>query len=327
MKKTFQKTLIAAALTAASIGAFAGTPGTTNLLFPYITTATGSYTFISIVSQKGTAANLAAAPLHFTYSMKATTAANSTACVHLDGDTTATKNDLIQFEVSNKVNVPTSSGDTTSVPKYYPTADRMGMLVVNNNDGSIYGSGATYTSAILYGEARLINTTTGLATGYSTDDLHAPAAAGSLIDFAAAGGPDNGTTLGQAKVLSWFPATAVSTSFYMIPMGSEATMAFAGNLSATYQVQDGTATQGAAGFGGHYNNNEGFQSSNATAPVTCVGVVDKATMLGADNAAWSNNGGWGNFRPTTAVGALIYKIESTSAVSGTQSFVTRAPVL
>lgn len=337
MKKTFQKTLIAASvgavLAVASIGASAGTTGTTNLLFPYITTATGSFTFISIVNQKGVAA---VTPLHFTYATKAITAAASSACTHLDGDATSTSNDLMQFEVQNKVNVPSIFGDTTSVPKYFPNtvaaAGQHGMLIVNNAAAGAYGSGATYNAAILYGEARIINTASGLAAGYSTEDLHTATAADP--NFGAAGAPDGGLS---AKVISWFPDPTVATSWYAVPLGLESAMGFNGGVRATYQVQDASATQAAGGFGGHYNNNEGFQSSTATADVRCVGTFDRATLLGALNSPWSANGGWGNFSsianasttfPAAAfTPSLVYKLETTTAVGGTQSFVTREPVL
>jgi hypothetical protein len=323
MNNSFKKNLIAASvgavLAAGSFAANAGTPGTSNLLFPYVTTATGSYTFISIVAQNGTAVPT---PVHFTYAMKATSAANSATCTHLNGDATMTANDLMQFEIQNKVNMATTFGDTTSVPKYFPNtaaaANQHGILIVNNNAGGAYGSGATYVDANLYGEARIISTATGLAAGYSSDDLHTTAAANP--NFALAAGPDGAVS---TKVISWFPDPTVSSSWFVVPLADEVSMAFNGNVAATYQVRDNTAA-----FGGHYNNNEGFQSSTATASVTCLGTFDRASLLGPLNAPWSANGGWGNFVGTVgAANSLIYKMESTSALGGATSFITREPVL
>lgn len=330
MNNSFKKNLIAASvgavLAAGSFAANAGTAGTSNLLFPYVTTATGSYTFISIAAQNGTAV---ATPVHFTYATKATSASNTAVCTHLNGDAIMTANDLMQFEIQNKVNMPTSFGDTTSVPKYFPNtaaaANQHGMLIVNNNAAGVYGSGATYVDANLYGEARIINTATGLAAGYSTDDLHATAAA--VPDFLV-GGPDVGLA---TKVISWFPDPTVSTSWFVLPLGNETDMAFTGNVWAQYRVTDNTAL-----IGGHYNNNEGFQSSTATATVACLGTFDRATLLGALNAPWSANGGWGNFSMTAAAApagyvattnALLYKMESTSALGGVTSFITREPTM
>jgi hypothetical protein len=330
MNNSFKKNLIAASvgavLAAGSFAANAGTPGTSNLLFPYVTTATGSYTFISIAAQNGVAVPT---PVHFTYATKATSASNTAVCTHLDGDAMMTANDLMQFEIQNKVNMPTSFGDTTSVPKYFPNnaaaANQHGMLIVNNDPAGAYGSGATYVNANLYGEARIINTATGLAAGYSTDDLHTPVT-GANPQFL--GGPDTG--LGT-KVISWFPDPTVSTSWFVLPLGTEIDMAFTGNVWAQYRVTDNTAL-----IGGHYNNNEGFQSSTATATVACLGTFDRATLLGALNSPWSANGGWGNFTQTVAAppagyiattNALVYKMESTSALGGVTSFITREPTM
>lgn len=342
MKNSFQKNLIAASvgavLAAGSLAAHAGTAATTNLLFPYVTTATGSYTFISIVARGGVAASPA---VHFTYAMKATSAANSASCTHLDGDAVMTPNDLLQFEIQNKVDMKTTFGDTTSTAKYFPNtaaaANQHGMLVVNNDVAAagVYGGAAAYLNAPLYGEARIISTSTGLAAGYSTDDLHTTGAANP--SFAAAAGPDLG---GSVKVLSWFADPTVSTSWFVEPLGTEQEMAFAGNATQTYGVYN-TGTQNVAlaawdaptGTLGHFNNNEVFQSSTATASVTCLGTFTRATLLGALNSPWSANGGWGVFdmsaapSPVTATGSLVYKMESTSALGGTTSFITREPLL
>lgn len=332
MTTSFKKTLIAASvgavLAAGSFSAIAGTAGTTNLLFPFITTEAGAFTFISISNQNA-AVTGAANNYHFTYATKAAGAANSASCAHLDGDATATANDLMQFEVSNKVAMTQFGG--TSAPKFFPSnqAPQRGFLIVNNDAAAngTYGGG-NYNSARLYGEARIINTSTGLAAGYSTDDLHTVAAANP--DFTNAAGPDGGTA-GNNKVISWFPDSAATTSFYMLPLGTEQSMAFGTtSLSATYQAQSSTATSAALGAGGHYNNKEGFQSSIATAPVTCLGTFSRADLLGTLNAPFSANGGWANFRPTTVSGnsipALVYKLETTTALGGTTSFITRAPI-
>lgn len=344
MKKTFQKTLIAASvgavLAAASVAAHAGTPATTNLLFPYITTKAGAFTFISISNQYGTAtpAATSTAPLHFTYATKTVGSDVNAVCDHTDGDGRTTPNDLMQFEVQNKISLPTMFGDTTSSPKYFTEgaagANREGFLVVNNANGSRYGTSAAYANLRLYGEARIIDTTTGLYFGYSTDDLHTMA----MFDqdatplFSDPSGPDSGTT----KVLSWFPTSIVNTSVYVVPLSSEWNMAYTGNVRTHVKLVGGDTIRNgvleASTFGGHYNNNELFQSHETPRGVTCFGSITRDQLVGSLNNAWSANGGWGNL---TSVGhatagtipsmnAVIYKQESTTAVNGqTQSFMTR----
>lgn len=341
MQKSFQKTLIAASVGAvmavASIGAQAATPGTTNLLFPYITTKAGAFTFISITSQFGTAtpASTVAAPLHFTYATKAVGADVNSACDHTDGDGRTTPNDLMQFEVQNKINLPAAYGDTTSSPKYLTEGsaglNREGFLVVNNNVGSTYGTSSAYAGLRLYGEARVIDTTTGLYFGYSTDDLHTSAFVDDKPQFADLSGPDMSTpdSATTDKVLSWFPTSIVNTSVYLVPLHHEWHMAYNGNVRTHVKLAGGD-TKGADGmikystFGGHYNNNELFQSHETPRGVTCFGSITREQLVGSLNNTWSANGGWANLRAvghsTTgtvpSMSAVIYKQESTTAVNG-----------
>lgn len=349
MKKTLKRNLIAASVAAALAAgagvAVAGTKGTTNLLFPFFTTATGSYTFLTVALQNPGVPASGNLPVHFTYAYKATTAANSVGCGHIDGDATMTANDLMMMEVRDQVDMSAVFGDTTSKPKYFPntaaSANQQGFIIVNNASGSVYGSGAVYESGMLYGEARIINTVSGLAMGYSTDDLHTTTSPNP--DFSTSAAPD-----GQfdVKVTTLFPSPTVSTNWYILPMGTEQAMAFvnAGGVSAIYQLQSSSAvqsTQGApggsptVGIAGQYNNNETFQSSTATASVVCFGVVDQPTLLGALNATFTANGGWANFVPVTSTAGttgasqptLLYKEETTTALGGTLSFITREPTM
>jgi hypothetical protein len=121
--------------------------------------------------------------------------------------------------------------------------------------------------------------------------------------------------------MSWYPTSVATTSFYILPLADEGTMGYLGNATVTY-----AATGPAPFFYGHYNNNEGFQSSTTTVPVTCFGTVSREAMLGTLNAPWSVNGGWANWvRTAGATAALVYKQEATLNNMG--SFITRAPVL
>ena len=326
MKKTFQKTLIAASvgavLAAASMVASAGTPGTTNLLFPYITTKASAYSFLSIVNQLGNPA--VGRPIHFTYAVKSIAAANSATCTHINGDAFATPNDLMQFEVSKKYDLPALTGDVTSVPKYFPSgpvgANQHGFLIANNSVLASYGETPLggYAGAILHGEAHIVDTDSGLYLSYASEDLHTADAA--LPDFNTTAGPDGGLHI---KNLSWYADSIATTQFYILPLRDEGVMGYGGNATANYVA----VGQGPLFFFGHYNNNEGFQSSTTTIPVTCFGFATRSQMLGTLNAPWSANGGWANWFNLLGNGALVYKQETTSALGGTRSFMTRAAPL
>jgi hypothetical protein len=330
MKKTFQKTLVAAVVASASLMAHAGggTPATDNLLFPFITTKASAQTFLSIVARDTTGAQPVgtAIPVHITYTTRPLA---SGTCSHYDGDMGMTSNDQMTFEISNRTLVNAATADTTSTPVQLPAnaTDRVGFAIVNNNNLGAYGTGAAYADYPLYGEVRIIDTATGLYLGYTTNDLHTTASGNP--DFAAAAGTGPDASLAPAlfphKVLSWFSTGAVDTTWYVLPLGTETAMAFANSTTITYQVQNSNQTAG-----GHYNNNEVFRSSTATFTAPCLGTVNRSTLLDPIVATHSVNGGWGTFSRTAgATNALVYKNEvlMPGMLGGLGQFVTRVPVL
>jgi len=334
MKKTFQKTLVAAVVASASLMAHAGggTPATDNLLFPFITTKASAQTFLSIVARDPLALPAAVGtviPVHITYTTRPTA---SGACSHFDGDMAMTSNDQMTFEISNRTDVNAATADTTSTPVQLPAnaTDRLGFAIVNNNAAGAYGTGAIYGSYPLYGEARIVDTATGLYLSYSTNDLHTTA--GANPDFAVATGAGPDATFGAPgtlhvnKLLNWFSTGAVDTTWFVLPLSDEATMGFANTAAITYQVRNSFGTNG-----GHYNNNEVFRSSTANFAATCIGTVNRATLLDPIVATHSVNGGWGTFVRTagTANNALVYSNEvlQPGMLGGLGQFVTRVPVL
>lgn len=233
------------------------------------------------------------------------------------------------FEISNRTDVNAATADTTSTPVQLPAnaTDRLGFAIVNNNVAGAYGTGALYGNYPLYGEARVVDTLTGLYLGYTTNDLHTVASGNPDFIDAAGNGPDASVApaLFPHKVLSWFSTGAVDSTWYVLPLGTETTMAFTNTTTITYQVQNSNQTAG-----GHYNNNEVFRSSTATFTAPCLGTVNRSTLLDPIVATHSVNGGWGTFSRTLgATNALVYKNEvlQPGMLGGVGQFVTRVPVL
>ena len=339
MKKAFQKTLVAGSIgLLAATAAIAGTPGTSNLLFPFISTVDTTQTFLSIVARDvGAALPVGtAAPVHITY---VTRPVGLGTCSHYDGDMAMTANDQMTFEISNRTDVNGLTADTTSTPVQLPANanNRVGFAIVNNDPAGAYGTGALYQSHPLYGEARIIDTVSGLFLAYSTDDLHTLPGGNPNFADPAGNGPD-ATAAGAGalfphKMLNWFSTGAVNTTWMIEPLGTEQDMAFASNLHIRYQVRNSAGVAG-----GHYNNNEVFRSSTAQVAVTCLQTIDRATLLDPIVATHSNNGGWGSFvfvpgipllGATQATNALVYKNETLmpGVLGGKGNFVTRVPVL
>jgi len=344
MKKTFQKSLLVAAMGVAALASTAvnaGSYGTTNVMFPYITTSSSAFTFITLTGVG------AAGAAHYRYAMKSTTAANSIGCEHQDGNGTLTANDVIQFEVANKVNVATAlaSGDTTGTA--YPFTggnDKHGYLIVNTNGLS----GQT-----IYGEAVIIDTATGLRTAYTTGGLNTDGAANpdfSSNNTGIAGGPEplptftpsGALTVKGTNVVTWYNAANVTTSWFVVPLGTTLEMTPAGavgGLVAGYNMGD---SAGAAGQNGAYDLNEAFHSGSIRTDVRCIGVITRANMLQPGALANTAKGGTAhlsqfNNAAATADNAaggtasvpnksLVYKLQSTSLVGGASTFVSRESV-
>jgi len=160
------------------------------------------------------------------------------------------------------------------------------------------------------------------------------------LNNANASGDADGTH--GVNVVSWLPAGTVTTSWFVVPLGTEGEMSppTNGGLTAGYLMMSDAFTQGGA-----YDVNENFNSGTTAAIVRCVGTITRADMLSTNPLANTTNGGTANLitynrgadptAPTVAVeGAplggraftsnfahksLVYKIQSTTALGGRSS--------
>lgn len=330
--KNFQKSLIAAAVMVTSAASFAAEVGTTNLLFPYVSSGSSAYTFLTI--NNGGPDNLGGA-LHFSYGMKANNAANATGCEHSNGNGTLTPNDVTQFEMSNKLNLATelANGDTNGGFPWTGGADKQGFLIVNSNGLS----GDT-----LYGSAVVIDTASGLRLAYSTQGLNTTNAANadfSINNTGLAGGPETQSSLGATGGLSgnanhmvtWFASPTVTAGWYVVPLGFESAMTPSGSIGGI--TANYTMVNSAANLGGAYDMKEAFTSGSQSAAVRCAGIVTRADMLQSGALANSNKGGMALLTTTSPIAvpadkavadkSLVYSAQSTAALGGSSTFVNR----
>ena len=335
MNKTFKKTLLVAAVAALSASAsMAAEVGTTNLLFPYVSSGSSAYTFLT-VGNGGTTNT--ATTVHFVYGMKAATAANSTGCEHGDGNGTLTASDVMQFEMSGKVALPTAlaNGDTNNSFPWTGGADKVGFLMLNNQASN---------GDQLYGSAVVVDTASGLRMAYSTQGYNTDSAANpdyTINNSGAAGGPEplnnvdvtaTGLTgYSSNHVVSWYATPTVTSSWYVIPLGTEAKMSPSsaiGGVVGTYSMVNATADTGGA-----YDMKEAFSSGGLSTAVTCYGSVTRDLMLQSLALANTAKGGWAGLASnvTTASSggvnpnhSLVYSVQTTSAINGSASnFINR----
>lgn len=283
MKKTFQKTLLAAAAGVALMG----TASANSLLFPYFTTATGAQSVLSLSNTGG-----ATETVHYVYNY-------GSSCIHFDANGSLTNNDIL----SHSIAATTAGGfgkvvsSDTSTPVYFPLANQTGFLVVSNK--------TTAATAALRGSMAIVDPASGLVVSYAGID--------NALDTNAAAGEGNFSAITDLNFpLTFLPSAMVSTSWYTVVVGDMSTAIGAGaNWTGTYTASNN-------GF--VYNNDEVAYSGTVTKAVTCAGSI-VATDLGtaAQNAAVGTNGGL--IRTTGAVaasgtGAVMMKMQTVQAAVG-----------
>jgi len=299
MKKTFQKTLIAAAAGVALMSAV-GTASANSLLFPYFTTATGAQSVLTLTSAAdGVAAGTKAATteaLHYVYNY-------GSACTHYDASGSMTKNDLL----SHSIAAPTAGGfgkvlsTDASTPVYFPLANQTGFLVV---------TAKTSATANIRGSMAIVDPASGLVVSYAGIDNGLTNVAADEGNFAAI--TDLNFTLAS------LPSALVTTSWYGVSVGDMSTPIGAGNNWKGQFVLNNN--------GSVWDNDETPYSGAATKTITCAGsIVASDLMTGAQVAAVGTNGNVIKPLGTTtaasatidaSTGIVLMKMQTVTAAAG-----------
>jgi hypothetical protein len=272
MKKTFQKTLIAAAAGVAMMSAV-GTASANSLLFPYFTTVTGAQSVLSLSNTSGVTQ-----ALHYVYNY-------GTACTHYDASGSMTQNDIL----SHSIAATTAGGfgkvvsTDTSTPVYFPLSGQTGFLVVSSTTaGSTQG---------IQGSMAIVDPASGLVVSYP----------GISNGLATTAGVNEGNFANITDVnfaLTTMPAAVVSTSWYGVVTGDMNAVITAG--------ANWTGTATFTNNGNVYNNDEVAFSGTVTKAITCAGtVLATDLMTGAQAAAVGTNGGLVKATAALTTGAIV----------------------
>ena len=295
MKKSFQKSLIAASVGAVMFAAV-GTASANSLLFPYFSTAAGAQSVLSL-SNTGTAP--ATQTIHYVYNYGA-------ACTHFDANGSLTANDILSHSIAAPATTTSPGaggfgkvvGTDTSVPVYFPLANQTGFLVVSSK--------STASVDALRGSMAIIDTNTGLVVSYPGIDnalaTNAPANEGNYAAITDVNFP-----------LTALPAGIVSTSWFA---------AVIGDMSGPIGLgQDWKGTGTFTNNGNIWNNDEVPFSGTQTKTVVCQGTVqpnDLATA--AQIGAVGTNGGLVKATLGTllngATGVIMTKIQTVLPAVG-----------
>lgn len=302
MKKTFQKTLIAAAAGVALMSA-AGTASANSLLFPYFTTATGASSILSLsmgytagvanvavmgsTPPSATAFTTSAETLHYVYNY-------GSACTHYDGSGSMSANDVMQHSVASVAQGGFGKvvGTDKSTPFYFPLKD-YGFLTVSTKSS---------TSAKITGEIIVYDPSNGLVVSMpGIDNQIADTTGASEGDFSATQFRD--TTFN----LTTYPSALVTTSWYGIVVGNM------NSVIAANTNWGGKATFTNNGIA--YDNDENPFSGAAAPVVTCAGILTPSSfMTTAQASAVGTNG------------SLVHAT-ATGSVSGTGIWMNKLQVI
>lgn len=269
---TLNKKLVAAATcTALTVGLGMQAAQATSILFPYLSTQAGVYSFVTIVNNNQDGSLYTGYHMSYAHKTMATPFPNASSCNHLDGNTTTTMNDMMTFEVGGKVLDAGSPVLFESAAPITSTAltlsglsNQIAFLIVEPTPVGPQGAGR----ANLYGWADVIDTASNMTLNYSTDFLN------NIID-----NDPNFINLDAAtgwRAAQWYPPTYVTTAWHILPLGTRAAMAPAGGggLSAGLFATVNNANTLAA-----YNRDEAGFSGSYSVGVKCFGIIDTASVL------------------------------------------------
>ncbi len=320
MKKTFQKTLIAAAAGVALMSA-AGTASANSLLFPYFKVGAGVQSVISLSNAGSTAVTEA---IHYSYGVGAST------CAHYDTWGKLTANDII----SHSIAAPAIGGagvfptNDTSTPGYLSQNTTEGFLVVSNVTSTMTNA-LRGSMAVIEAPTGLFVSYAGIDNGLNTQSLvtgagkYTAAAEGSLSEgnfnlasLAAAGqGP---ATAALNFQMTWLPPALVTTRWWALAIGDMS--AFTRGATQTW---GGTFTID-NGFNNVWDNDENYVSGSQPQTAKCMASFGSADLQTAGQQAafiadpvMSKGGGSGLYKGvgkvTGADNVILMKLQTVGA--------------
>lgn len=311
MNKHLMKRSVTAALVAGGLVGLGAQPAQADgILFPYLSTQTGAFSFVSVVNTHAPGAAITQPLYQFTYGHKPATTPNPTMvsntgnCAHFNAPVTATPSDMMTFHVGGTITTPGANGfalfeegnDTlgfapgqlTSQPAPLGVPGQLAFLAVEHGAAS-GGDALGGVTMSLFGWAEVIDTTTNLSFAYSTNHLGRTTGVQLTVNYALAGGIASGPV-----VLSWYPTQFVDTRWHVLNLvNTAATATMAGMApSGGGSAQRSNYSVGVGGVGGAFNRDEIFFSGAREQRIRCFGIVTRADLLSGGPLAATVGGGW-----------------------------------
>ncbi len=301
----FSKTTATATIALTAFAFSAPAHADSTLLFPYVTTATSAYTFLTVFENPhttdGTFDN-SKKTLQMFASMKPLDRPNDELCA--GGGYTyyefGKPGTIKQWEMGGRFNLGADFGDEpphiAPMSRYY---DEHGYLMARYYSSDNQHPPAD-SSAQLYGEAVIVDTATGLIFAYSA--LQVPSAR-QPIDFTQFGGTEFAS--------SWFLGAIAGTTWYVLPVGLTD---FSHPHATEIRVVTNPQLPGAFTRNGEY-----FTGRLSTHKISCFGLFTLTDLLSPLSViGWSRPrddlidlpmGGW--FTLETSSPAMIWKTQQS----------------
>lgn len=321
------------------------------LLFPYVVNSATVTTIVSVVDQGAATVGYTAggaaggSRLHWRLNYKggANATVNSATCDEVDYYLPSSINDIQTVDLGGKFGSTTKgvlfsdasvnnnwNAATTSTINFMlgknaaAGSAQRGVLFVHNSD--------TTSTQNLYGEALVLDFSTGAAWGYQAKsngatDAGATANDTRAFDFSAAA---TGT-----PILTFQPLAETTTRLFVTPVNKQTAAAGATDVTVGGMLDtNGASLPGwnslassvslTTSTGVAYDRDENLVSGSASSAVVCVGAVDVSSLMTAGAASTLANGGWGKVAVAAGSGtygtakAILTKLEfnTTGKING-----------
>jgi hypothetical protein len=286
------------------------------ILFPWIVKSTNVSTIVSVVNTAGPTHALISDPelLHYQYWHKIATPYPDVnnqlnICNEYDFKAYISKDDLVSFDTSGKINNglplwndddPRHPNDTVGFASDYSlnvAGDRRAFLIVDNNTPNYSLQAGTNEDGTLYGEALVLEITTGAAWGYVAYN-----ASGGVTSYqeAPVAFPDGSDALGEVIGADEFIPTIIlnpnsfTTKFFVTPVTDG--NARSPNNNTRIQICVRPNSSGGCAASGMYDNVEGGISFGDPKNVVCTDAAKLIEIMGEaayNSFASSGRSGWG----------------------------------
>ncbi len=241
-----------------------------SLLFPFVTSANGTYTFVTVYENPFPAGGLSDTPtggnvgFRVSYGFKDADSSPTAACSYSNFDIAMKQGGLLQWDAAGRLDLPSDFGDDYRGELMGLPGNTEGFMIVEYNDPAS-------AAGTLHGDAIVINTATGMILSYAATNST---------------GNDFSTDGSSEFTSSWLPRSVAGTTWYALPLGTRDAMVRSNSQGISGKIVARTNVQKM----GAYERNGAYYTGVKEQPFTCFGVfgIDDLLQRGYDMGGWAS---------------------------------------